>query len=268
MTARTTWILGNWKQNHRSAAAESCAQGVAEGIKDAIAGSDPSAGEIRVGVAPPYLSVAAARPYCRPHRATWLLAQDVAAQDEGAFTGEVGPLMLHDAGVEGAIVGHSERRAYYGEDDAVVASKVQSALRGNLTCVLCVGERLEARDAGKHESTVISQLSAALADVSPEAVGERLVIAYEPVWAIGTGRTASPQQASDMHRTIRNFMRQRFGDAGADRSILYGGSVKPGNAAELIAAGELDGFLVGGASLDPTSFLAIVRAAAMTARPT
>ncbi|MEM7158361.1 MAG: triose-phosphate isomerase [Myxococcota bacterium] len=265
--ARTTWILGNWKQNHRPAEAEACAKGLAEGLPDALSTLDPSAGDVRVGIAPPYLSIASARPFTRPDHGTWLLAQDVSAQDQGAFTGEVGPLMLQDAGVEGAVVGHSERRAYYGETDEVVADKVAAALAGGLVCVLCVGEKLEARDTGTHEATVISQLSGSLAKVTPEQVNERLVIAYEPVWAIGTGRTASPEQAAEMHRTIRGWMKERYGSAGADRSILYGGSVKPGNAADLIAAGDLDGYLVGGASLDPTSFLAIVRAGATTPRP-
>lgn len=265
--ARTTWILGNWKQNHRPTEAEACAKGVAEGLADATSTLDPSAGELRAGIAPPYLSIAAAQPFCRPASQTWLLAQDVSAQDQGAFTGEVGPQMLQDAGVHAAIVGHSERRAYYAEDDAVVAAKVEATLASGLTCVLCVGERLEARDKGEHESTVISQLSGALVNVKPEAANEQLVIAYEPVWAIGTGRTASPQQASDMHRAIRAWLGTRFGAAGLGRSILYGGSVKPNNAADLIAAGDIDGFLVGGASLDPSAFLAIVRAAATTARP-
>src|SRR5690606_21349894 len=118
-----------------------------------------------------------------------------------------------------------------------------------------------------HESTVISQLSGSLSKVKPEQIDARLVLAYEPVWAIGTGRTASPEQARDMHRAIRGWMRDKFGAAGADRSILYGGSVKPNNAGELIGAGDIDVFLVGGASLDPDSFLGIVRAAAQTARP-
>lgn len=265
--SRTTWILGNWKQNHRPVAAERCARGVADGLAEALADPHASAGEVRVGIAPPYLSLAAALPFTRNDDTLLLLAQDAAAQDEGAFTGEVGPAMLLEAGVEGAIVGHSERRAYYGEDDALVAAKLRAVLASGLTCVLCVGERLEARDAGEHESTVISQLSNAFSNVSPDAVNGRLLVAYEPVWAIGTGRTATPEQASEMHRTIRGWMRERFGEAGADRSILYGGSVKPGNAADLIAAGDVDGFLVGGASLDPASFLAIVRAAATTARP-
>ena len=264
---RITWVLGNWKQNHRPAAAKTCAQGVADGVASALTDPHPSAGEVRVGIAPPYLSLAAALPFTRNDETVFLLAQDVGAQDSGAFTGEVGPAMLVEAEIEGAIVGHSERRAYYGEDDALVAAKLQASLGAGLVTVLCVGERLEARDAEEHESTVISMLSAAFSNVEPERVNDRLVIAYEPVWAIGTGRTASPEQAAQMHATIRRFMGERFGSAGSDRSILYGGSVKPGNAADLIAAGDVDGFLVGGASLDPESFLAIVRAAATTARP-
>lgn len=267
MHHRVTWVIGNWKQNHRPAAAKVCAEGVANGVAEALSNPDPTSGEIRVGIAPPYLSLEAARPYTRLDDTVFLLAQDVAAQDEGAFTGEVGPAMLRDAEVEGAIVGHSERRQWFAEGGALIASKVEATLRGGLYCVLCVGEQLESRDAGTHESTVISQLSEALSRVEPELVGERLVLAYEPVWAIGTGRVATPEQAAQMHATMRRFMLERFGPAGADRSILYGGSVKPGNAAELIAAGDVDGFLVGGASLDPTSFLGIVRAAATTARP-
>jgi triosephosphate isomerase len=220
-----------------------------------------------VAIAPPYLSIEAVRPQTRQSGTVVLFAQDVAAQDEGAFTGEVGPAMLLDAEVGGAIVGHSERRQYFGEDDALVAAKLAAALGAGLVGVLCVGERLEAREAGTHESTVISQLSASLSKVTPELVNERLVIAYEPVWAIGTGRNATPEQAAQMHVAIRRWLRERFGEAGAGRSILYGGSVKPGNAAELIAAGDIDGFLVGGASLDPSSVLGIVRASATTPRP-
>lgn len=265
-TPRSTWVLGNWKQNHLREAAAACARGVADGVPAAVANAHPSAGAIRVGIAPPYLSIDAVRPYTRPAADVWLLAQDVAAQDEGAHTGEVGPAMLREAGVHGAIVGHSERRASLGDTDALVAAKLLAALRGDLTAVLCVGERLDAREAGQHETTVISQLSAAFDDVDSSLVGERLVLAYEPVWAIGTGRVASPEQAAQMHRTIRGFMGERFGEAGRGRSILYGGSVKPDNAAALVAAGDVDGFLVGGASLDPSSFVAIVRAAAETPR--
>jgi triosephosphate isomerase len=202
--------------------------------------------------------------YARPAGPLWLLAQDVAAQESGAFTGEVGPAMVKDAGAEGAIVGHSERRAHFGDTDDLVARKLVCALTAGLTAVLCVGEPLSSRDAGTHEATVISQLCAAFAEVKPEQCNERLVLAYEPVWAIGTGRTATPEQAAAMHATIRGWLRERLGAAGAGRSILYGGSVKPGNAASLLAAGEVDGFLVGGASLDPETFRAIVQAAADT----
>ena len=266
--SRTTWILGNWKQNHLSEAAGACAKGIAEGLEAATANPVEGCPEVRVGFAPTYLALGAAAPFARPHAGPWLLAQDVAAQESGAFTGEIGVAMLREAGVEAAIVGHSERRAYYGDTNALVADKVANALERGLTVVLCVGESLEARDAGDHETTVISQLSESLARVDSSALDARLVIAYEPVWAIGTGRTASPEQARDMHRAIRKHMADTYGDAGRDRSILYGGSVKPGNAAELLAAGDIDGFLVGGASLEADSFLAIITAAAQTARPT
>ena len=264
---RVTWVIGNWKQNHRPAAAKVCAEAIADGVGGALSNPHGSAGEVRVGIAPPYLSLEVARPYTRLDDTVFLFAQDCAAQDEGAFTGEVGPAMLRDAEVEGALVGHSERRACFHEDDALIAAKLRGVLASGLVGVLCVGEALPAREAGEHESTVISQLSGALSNLDSKLVSERLVLAYEPVWAIGTGRTATPEQAAQMHATIRSWMRERFGAAGADRSILYGGSVKPGNAAELLAAGDVDGFLVGGASLDPASFLAIVRAAATTPRP-
>jgi triosephosphate isomerase len=267
MMSRVTWILGNWKQNHARAAAAACARQVAESLETASRGAHASAGEVRVGIAPPYLSIDAARPFTRPHQPLWLFAQDVAAQDDGAFTGEVGPAMLREAGVEGSIVGHSERRSFFGDTDALVGDKLSAALSGGLTAVLCIGERLEAREAGEHESTVISQLDEAFAKVDSSLVGPSLVLAYEPVWAIGTGRVASPEQAAQMHRTIRGFLRERFAETGAGRSILYGGSVKPDNAAALVATGDVDGFLVGGASLDPTAFVAIVRAAAETERP-
>jgi triosephosphate isomerase len=255
--ARTQWVLGNWKQNHAREAATTCARGVADGATAALAGT-----AVRVGIAPAYLSLDVASAFTRPHTPVWLLAQDVAAQDDGAFTGEVGPQMLREAGVEAAIVGHSERRAMFGDHDDLVAAKLTHALAAGLTVVLCAGEGLASREAETHENTVISQLSKAFAHLDSKLVDDRLVLAYEPVWAIGTGRTASPAQASEMHRTIRGWLGERFGEAGRGRSILYGGSVKPNNAAELMAAGDIDGFLVGGASLDPTPFLAIVRAAA------
>lgn len=268
MTNRITWILGNWKQNHLADAAAECANGMVSGLEAALANPVAGCPEVRVGFAPTYLALAAAAPFTRPASGAWLLAQDVAAQESGAFTGEVGVAMLKEAGVDAAIVGHSERRAYFGDTNALVASKVANALAQGLTVVLCVGESLEARDKGEHESAVITQLSESLTQVDSNALDARLVIAYEPVWAIGTGRSASPEQARDMHRAIRTHLAETYGDAGRDRSILYGGSVKPGNAAELLAAGDIDGFLIGGASLKADSFLAIAAAAAQTARPT
>lgn len=255
--ARTTWVIGNWKQNLLRASATALARAIASGLGDARGAAEG----LRVGIAPTYLALDAVEPHTgEDPRSLQLLAQDVAAQEQGAFTGEVGPAMLAEAGVSAVIVGHSERRAHFGDTDALVARKLICALEAGLDAVLCVGERLEQRDAGEHESTVISQLYAALGKLPRELPARRVTIAYEPVWAIGTGRTATPQQASSMHAAIRGWLTDQQ-LAGADRSLLYGGSVKPGNAAELLAAGEIDGFLVGGASLDAQSLLAIVSAA-------
>ncbi len=259
---RTLWVLGNWKQNHLPEAAAACARQIADDLPDALRGTSATVGDIRVGIAPPYLSLAATRPFVRPHAMLWLLAQDCGAQDAGAFTGEVGPNMIAAAGAEAAIIGHSERRALFGDTDRLVQAKLRAALAGGLTAVLCVGEALEVRQAGAHEAHVVAQLDAALAGLGPEAANARLVVAYEPVWAIGTGHTATPEQAAAMHRRIRAWLTERFGSAGTDRSILYGGSVKADNAQALVAAGDIDGFLVGGASLEPASFLAIVARAA------
>ncbi len=254
---RQTYVFGNWKQNHLRGPAAEVAAAMAAGLPEALEGS---AG-VRAGVAPSFVALDVVRPHSgEAPKELALLAQDCGAQESGAFTGEVGPAMLRDAGVSFAIVGHSERRAMYG-DAALVPAKLEAALGGGLSVVLCVGETLEQRDAGKHESVVISQISEALGNVDVEAAGARIVFAYEPVWAIGTGRTASPEQASAMHAAIRAHLREQYGQAGDDRSILYGGSVKPANAPDLIAAPDIDGFLVGGASLDASSFLDIVRAA-------
>jgi triosephosphate isomerase len=254
--SRTIWILGNWKQNLLREPAETLAATVHAGLDAALGGANG----IGVGIAPTYLALDRVAPHTGDGvSAPRLLAQDVGAQESGAFTGEVGPAMLREAGVRAAIVGHSERRALFGDTDELVARKLTAALAGGLEVVLCVGERLEQRDAGEHEAIVISQLERALAGLSGADAGDlaRVAIAYEPVWAIGTGRTASPEQAGSMHDCIRRWL-DRAGLRGADRSILYGGSVKPDNAAELLATGQIDGFLVGGASLDARAFHDIV----------
>ena len=254
--SRTRWAIGNWKQNLLRGAAEELATTIVGELPEAVLDGSK---RVKIGVAPTFVARDAGRPWVRPQGPLFLFGQNVAAQEEGAFTGEVGPAMLLDAGVHGAIVGHSERRTHFGETDEVVARKVAVALEAGLRVVLCVGEGLEIREAGTHESFVISQLTAALSNLSPELVTERLILAYEPVWAIGTGKTATPRDASAMHKKIRGWMEQQFAAAGADRSILYGGSVKPNNAATLMAAGDIDGFLVGGASLEAEAFLQILR---------
>jgi len=254
--ARTRWTIGNWKQNLLRGAAEDLATAVVSDLPEPVAEGGK---QVRVGIAPSFVALDVVRPWVRPQGPLFLFAQNVAAQDEGAFTGEVGPEMLRDAGVHGAIVGHSERRTLFGETDAGVARKVQLALEADLRVVLCVGEGLDIRESGTHESFVVSQLSAAISQLPHEFVDERLILAYEPIWAIGTGKTATPRDAAAMHRKLRAWMEQHFGSAGADRSILYGGSVKPNNAAALMAAGDVDGFLVGGASLEAEAFLQIVR---------
>ena len=254
--ARTRWTIGNWKQNLLRGAAEELATAVVGDLPEPVAEGGK---QVRVGIAPSFVALDVVRPWVRPQGPLFLFAQNVAAQDDGAFTGEVGPEMLRDAGVHGAIVGHSERRTLFGETDASVARKVQLALEAELRVVLCIGEGLAIRESGDHENFVVSQLSAALSQLPHELVGERLILAYEPIWAIGTGKTATPRDAAAMHRKLRAWMEQHFGSAGADRSILYGGSVKPNNAAALMAAGDVDGFLVGGASLEAEAFLQIVR---------
>jgi triosephosphate isomerase len=256
---RTIWILGNWKQNLLREPAVTLAAAVRAGLEAALGGAKG----IGVGVAPTYLSLDRVAAHTGDGvSAPRLLAQDVAAQESGAFTGEVGPAMLREALVSAAIIGHSERRAMFGDTDELIARKLAAALAGGLDVVLCVGERLEQRDAGEHEQVVIAQLERSIAKLAREFVDDptRVTIAYEPVWAIGTGRTATPEQAGSMHGCIRRWLDQN-GLRGSDRSVLYGGSVKPDNAAELLATGEIDGFLVGGASLDARGFLDIVTSA-------
>ena len=186
-------------------------------------------------------------------------AQDCAAQNEfGAHTGEVAPVMLKDVGCSYTIIGHSERRQFYGETDASVNKKAKAALTAGLTAIVCVGESLAEREAGNQETVVRTQLAGGL-DGLTVADMERIIIAYEPVWAIGTGKTATPEQAQDMHAAIRGNVANTHGDDVAEATrILYGGSVKPDNIAELMSQADVDGALVGGASLDAESFAKIV----------
>jgi triosephosphate isomerase len=185
-------------------------------------------------------------------------AQDVSAQDSGAFTGEVSAAMLKDFGVRYCLVGHSERRQYHQESDAVVATKAQRALATGITPIVCVGETLAEREAGETEAVIKRQL-AAVVHLNGHCISE-IVLAYEPVWAIGTGKTASPEQAQAVHLVLRQQL--QAASASADRvRILYGGSMNPGNAASLLAQPDIDGGLIGGASLKAVEFLSIIRAA-------
>jgi triosephosphate isomerase len=194
-----------------------------------------------------------------------LAAQNVHPDSHGAFTGEVSAIMLRELYVTYAIVGHSERRALFGESDAFINRKVLTALASNLRPILCIGESLAERDAGEVESVLARQLTDCLKGVKASQVLE-VVIAYEPVWAIGTGRNATPQQAQQAHAFIRQKLAEMFDAAASKRvRIQYGGSVKPANADELSEQPDVDGFLVGGASLESGSFFEIVRAAAETA---
>lgn len=184
--------------------------------------------------------------------------QDLHAEPSGAHTGDVSGGQLADAGARWVLCGHSERRADHGEDDAAVRTKLEAALAVNLRPLLCVGESLEQREAGETESTIGAQLDAAMPVL--ERLGEDAVVAYEPVWAIGTGRTATPQIAQAAHRFLRSRLESELGAArSAACRLLYGGSVKPANCVELLAEPDVDGFLIGGASLDPASFLDIIR---------
>ncbi|HXG65710.1 MAG TPA: triose-phosphate isomerase [Blastocatellia bacterium] len=186
-------------------------------------------------------------------------AQDVAAEaGPGAFTGEVSAAMIRDAGARYAIIGHSERRQYYGETDESVNRKIRAALSAGLLPIVCVGERLEERDAGRAEAVVGGQVSAGLRNLTVDDMA-RIIIAYEPVWAIGTGRTATPETAEAMHAFIRSRIQEMFGETvAANLRILYGGSVKPDNIAALMNEADIDGALVGGASLEADSFARIV----------
>jgi triosephosphate isomerase len=188
-------------------------------------------------------------------------AQNVFWEESGAFTGEVSAAMLEDAGVRYVIIGHSERRAMFGETDETVARKLLSVLRGGLTPIVCVGEVLEQRESGTTAEVLTRQVKGALGQVAPDHIG-RVVMAYEPVWAIGTGKTASPDTANEAHTLIRNTIAAIFGRSAAEETrVLYGGSVKPDNTADLMRESEVDGVLVGGASLEPNSFAEIIRAA-------
>jgi triosephosphate isomerase len=248
-------VAGNWKMHGSRAANAALLDGV-------LAGVGATAAE--VVVCPPfvYLADAAVR---LAGTAVALGAQDLCAESgQGAYTGEVSAGMLRDVGCSHVIIGHSERRALFGETDALVARKAVAALAAGLLPIICVGELLEERDGGRTHEVVGRQLDAAIAGVRSSSFGlaalERCVIAYEPVWAIGTGRTATPEQAEDVHAFIRGRIAANDATIAGSMRVLYGGSVKAGNARELFDMPDVDGGLIGGASLKAEDFVAIVAA--------
>lgn len=248
---RTSLVAGNWKMNGDRAR-------IAR-LLDALVPVLADLQGVEVAVCPPYpyIPMAVAR---LQGTSIAVGAQNLSDRDEGAFTGEVSGPMLADLGCRYVIVGHSERRDLHGESDALVARKFAAARRAGLTPILCVGERLEERDAGRALEVVGRQLEAVLA-LNPLAELEHAVIAYEPVWAIGTGRTATPGEAQEVHAFVRGRIAARDPGLAARLRILYGGSVTEDNAAGLFAMQDIDGALVGGASLDAARFTAICRAA-------
>jgi triosephosphate isomerase len=252
MSSRRPLIVGNWKMHKTASAARTMLRALRERVDDL--------GEVDCGVAPPYTALPAAAE-ALSGSPVMLGAQNLHAAEEGAYTGEISAVMLVDAGARFVIVGHSERRTLFGESDADVGAKTRTALAHDLMPIVCCGESLEQRQAGETIDVVRAQLDGAVAGLGePEAAA--IVLAYEPIWAIGTGQTASPEQAQEVHAAIRTWLRERTGSASETIRVLYGGSVKPANTAELLAAPDIDGALVGGASLDAASFAGIAEAVA------
>jgi triosephosphate isomerase len=245
-------VAGNWKMHHGPDAARAFGRTWAARALPAGVG---------VALFPPALSLAALRDALGEDTRVLLGVQNIHWEAAGAFTGELSASMASEAGAALALVGHSERRHVFGETDEETARKVNAAFGAGLRPVLCVGETESERDAGRLEAVLRRQLDAVAARIDDARLAA-LAVAYEPVWAIGTGRTATPGDASAAHAFLREVLGERLGDGAGDVPILYGGSVKPGNAAELMAARDVDGVLVGGASLDPGDFGAIVDAAA------
>ncbi len=247
---RTPFIAGNWKMHKTISEAEA----FVAALLPQLATTD-----VEIAVCPSFLALAPVIDSARGSR-LWVFAQNMHHAQEGAFTGEVSPAMLMEVGTRGVILGHSERRAMFGETDKALATKVPAALEAGLVPILCVGETEDERDAGDTQRKLRHQVQEDLVRIDTERLGE-VVIAYEPIWAIGTGRVASPEQAQEAIAFIRALVADRSPDQAERTRVLYGGSVKADNARELLALPDVDGALVGGASLDAESFAAIVAAA-------
>ncbi|MDR0729626.1 MAG: triose-phosphate isomerase [Prevotellaceae bacterium] len=244
-------VAGNWKMNTTYQEGETLA-GIIAGRKNEV----PD--DVLLIVAPPFTHL-----HCltEPLETAGIkvAAQNCAAEEKGAYTGEVSARMLASVDVEYCIIGHSERREYYGETNPVLQKKVRQALDAGLHPIFCIGEVLAEREAGRHFDVVRTQLEEVILPLSPVDF-EKIIIAYEPVWAIGTGKTATAEQAQEIHACIRKILAEKFGEAANDTAILYGGSCKPSNAGELFAQPDVDGGLIGGASLVADDFIAIAKA--------
>jgi triosephosphate isomerase len=250
---RTPFVVGNWKLNKTI--------GEALALVTELKNQLGAVKGVAVGVAPPFTAI---YPVAKRLEGSAIAtcAQDCYWEPSGAFTGEVSAPLLADAGATWSIVGHSERRQLFGDTNENVGRKARAVLAGGLGAIVCVGEMLAERDAGRTLEVVDAQLAGALEGIDGAVARQRLVIAYEPVWAIGTGRTATPAQAQEVHAHIRKRLAERFGaETAAAIRIQYGGSVKPNNAESLMAEPDIDGALVGGASLEAADFVAIVKAA-------
>jgi triosephosphate isomerase (TIM) len=248
---RTPFIAGNWKMHKTIAEAEQYIQALLPKVA-AVDG-------VEIVICPPYLALQALVDSARGSQ-VGVYAQNMHEADQGAFTGEVSAPMLSEIDVHGVILGHSERRQYFNETDQALQLKVPKALEAGLTPILCVGETEQERERGETERKLRYQVQEGLEKVAVERLPD-VVVAYEPIWAIGTGLTATPEQAQDAIAFVRALVANFDKDAAQQVRILYGGSCKPGNAAELLALPDVDGALVGGASLDPGDFAAIVEAA-------
>lgn len=241
-------VAGNWKMNNDLEAGKALAE--------AVAAEMPNTDVVLI-LGTPYVHLTAVKDIVKDTENLYLSAQNCHQEESGPYTGEISAGMLSSVGADYVILGHSERREYFGEDEALLAKKIDAALAHGLIPIFCCGEKLEVREAGGHVALVRDQLAGSVFHLSREAFG-KIVIAYEPVWAIGTGRTASPEQAQEMHAAIRQMISDQYGEeiAGAT-PILYGGSCKPGNAKEIFGQADVDGGLIGGASLKAEDFLAI-----------
>jgi len=250
---RKNIVAGNWKMNNDLGASKRLAKQVAKLVKKhKVKGT-------KVIIAPTSVNLERVAKTTKKSKVK-VAAQNMHFAESGAFTGEISASMLESIGVKTVILGHSERREYFGEDDALLAKKVDAALQNHIDVIFCFGEVLEDRKSGKQEQVVESQIKNALFHLKASAF-KNIVLAYEPVWAIGTGETASPEQAQDMHAFIRKTLAEKYSvDVADEVSILYGGSVKPANAQEIFSKPDVDGGLIGGAALKAEDFLAIVTA--------